>query len=763
MSYSRQQARQEPLVLQGGRKNADLFTGYAYYSVLDPSTLAQLEAQSSGSTGTSELFTNDVLFGMAIRVLVLTGNQHRERAARYFQAAAKRSNLPAKAISKRIRDAVKSNGNLIAPDVDVNQWLFEGASSGSLIAMEDLRQENPGLAQVARHEFIRLGGFNKNISPTVRDHVIRLSQGLDLTYDFNKAIDDHGNRPLHYAASYGLASLIEQFVNSGASVDQRNHQGETPLYKACLAADVECVKILVEQGADASLITTHFGISCLHWLFNFDEVSIKDIAHLLVLKGAPVGALTQHVKDSKVIRQIPSEHFPFHWPQGAPIHWAAFARSTVAIDALLENGASVDDLDAVEDVHAQTALSMAVYRGDSLMVKHLLSKGANPNRLDGTGCSPAHMMAIDSTRKNRLFNMPNALRWWVYHGSWQNHVEELTKCARALADQEGNLNAQTRSRGSNDNLSSPILDAVQDKNAGALLALLNAGASADCAISFSGETPFHIWAGVGSQNLPYAEAFSAVCAMLSRSVRDLDVRDSNGKSILHRAVECPSDDDFHYLIDLLTRQEPLISLEVTDYDSITPLLQAVQMKFSNGAQHDGVVRANILLDIGAAITARDYDDRDFLFLACQNSEFSDSQCLHLIKKAFQCLPLEAQRDLAQKSISRKKGNTALMCASNNFFLQVVNFLLECGVDANIVSKAGSTALDFVLDSSQRTRQRYLNDWVVHRKLLFENQRFLFNGLDAEANVLRSPAALLDNAHATAKLFQRTLTESDLSK
>jgi ankyrin repeat protein len=697
---------------------------------------------------------------MAIRVLVLTGSQHRERAARYFQAAAKRSNLPAKAISKRIRDAAKSNGDSIAPDVDVNQWLFEGASRGSLIAMEDLCQENPGLAQIARLEFIRLGGFNESISPTIRDHVIRLGQDLDLAYDFNKAIDDHGNRPLHYAASYGLASLIEQFVSSGASVDQRNHQGETALYKACLAADTECVKILVKLGADASLITSHYGISCLHWLFNFDKASIKDIAHLLVLRGAPVGALTQHVKDAKVIRQIPSEHFPFHWPQGAPIHWACFARSPTAIDALLENGASVDDLDAMEDVHAQTALSMAAYRGDSLMVKHLLSKGANPNRLDGTGCSPAHMMAISSTRKNRLFEMPIALRWWVYHGSWQNHIEELTKCARALADRGGDLNAQTRSRGSKDNLSSPILDAVEDKNAGVVLALLNAGASADCAIYFSGETPFHVWAGVGSHNLPYAGAFSAVCAMLLRSVQDLDARDSNGGSILHRAVSCPSEGDFRYLTDLLTRPEPLISLEVTDCDGFTPLLQAVQMKFSSGAQHDAVIRANLLLDMGPDITARDYDNRDFLFLACQNSELSDSQCLHLIKKAFQCLPLEIQRDLAQKSVSRKKGITALMCACNNFFSQVVNFLLENGVDANVVSKPGSTALDFVLDSSQRTRQLYLNQWVVHRKLLFEHQRFSFSGLDGQVDVLRSPAALLDSTQATAQLFQRTLTESD---
>jgi ankyrin repeat protein len=741
-------------------KNADLFTGYTYYSVLDPSALVQLEAQFSDSERASEVFTNDVLFGMAVSKLVTRGNHHRECAAKYFHAAAKRSSLPAKAILKRVRDAVKSNENSLTPDADLNQWLFEAASTGSFIAMEDLRQENPRLAQEARHEFLRLGGFNENISPTVRDHVIRLGQDPDIVYNFDHAVDNYGNGPLHYAASYGLASLIERFVNSGASINQRNHQGETALYKACLAANFECVEILIKLGADASLVTTHFGISCLHWLFNFDEASIKDTARLLVLGGATVGLLTQHVKDAKVTRQIKSEHFPFHWPQGAPIHWASFARSPIAIDVLLDIGASVDDVDALDHVHAQTALSMAAYRGDSLIVKHLLSKGANPNRLDGAGCSPAHMMVF-SIGSHRILGMSNALRWWVYHGSWQNHVKELTECAQALADRGGNLNAQTRCRGSNDNLSTPILDAVEQMHAGAVIALLNAGASTDCVISFSGETPFHIWVGVGSNDLPYAEAFSAVCAMLLQSVRDLDVRDCNGASILHSAVHCQSEGDFRYLMNLLAHPEPLISLEVTDRHGFTPLLQAVQIHSSSGAQHDAVTRASLLLDLGADVTARNYDNCDFLFLACQNPRLSDSQCLHLIKKAFHCLPLKMQSDLAQNSVSRKRGVTALMRASENSFLQVVNFLLECGVDANVLSKAGSTALDFILDSSSRTRQIYLTKWVHFRVLLFEDHRFLVNGLDGQGDVLTSPAALLDSAQATAKLFYSTRTESDL--
>jgi ankyrin repeat protein len=551
------------------------------------------------------------------------------------------------------------------------------------------------------------------------------------------------------------------FGRRGALVDQKNKRGETPLYKACMAGNLQSVRVLVKMNADASLLSHPFGISCLHWLFNFEEAELSEVVTLLTSQGARPSVVTQHLKDAKVIRHIPSKHFPFHWPQGTPIHWAAFARSCSAIDVLLQSGALVDELDAHDDPHAQTALSMATYRGDSMVVKHLLSRGADPCRLDGTGCSPAHMMAI-SSRKNRLLDMSNALRWWVYHGSWENHFAKLTECARALVAFGADLDIQTRGSDTGSTLTTPVLDAAGDKNPGALLALITAGASADCAISWSQETPIHRWAVCDSRSLPYPQAFRIVFEKLLTSVRSVDARDSNGQSLLHRAVDSPSDADFRYLTQLLTKMMPSISIKVTDADRCTPLLQAVQIRSSRDEKHDAVVRSEYLLSLGADTRVKGYDNRDYIWLVCQNDTISDSQCLGLLRDALNPLPVEEQRDLVRKSVSHRKGTTPLMCACNNSLFEVVCYLINLRADINALSKSGRTALDVALDSSAFIRQRYLNEWILERKLIFDGVQFSFNPRTIlPADLLRSRGSFLQTEEAITQLFQRTSTENDL--
>ena len=700
---------------------------------------------------------------MAIQVLVQADERHHPRAVTYFEAAACGSSIPAQAISKRISDVAEYDLGIFLSSENRKQWLFNGASSGSLIAMEDLRELDSLMAGEAIQEFRDMGGYNEDVSSALKARLIRWTNlVVSFPNTINDPWDNWGNFPIHYASSFGLVDCLKTLVQRGARVNQENNRGETPIYKACLAASVECVKFLAEMEADASILCNSFGISCLHWLFNFEERDQTEVAALLIRRGAQPSSLTRHVKDGRVLRQIPSKHFPFHWPHGTPLHWAAFARSRLAIDILLENGASIDELDLPDDPHAQTALSMATFRGDSMIVKHLLSKGADASNVDGTGCSLMHMIAIDS-RKYILKSMCNALKWWIYHGSWENHVVELTECARALFTSGADPNIQTRRIGAS-YLTTPLLDAAAHKNPGSLLALLAVGASADCAMSWSQSTPIHLWIGCDSRSLPYPQAFKVVLDKLLKSVGTADVRDNRGRSILHRAISEACEPDYRYIFQKLIESTPAMSLDVLDEDSCTPLLLAIQLKRSDDEINDALVRSSYLLNLGADIRVRDYDNRDFLWLACANDSLSDSQCLQLLQEAIRLLPIEHQQDIVKKSASRRKGTTPLMLACNNSRRESVHYLIGFGLDLNIISRSGSTAMDFVLDTSAKIRQNHLNSWMVDRKLTFNGVDFAVNSRTAfTADVLRSKKALLQSEDAMAHLFQRTITEGELGK
>lgn len=81
-----------------------------------------------------------------------------------------------------------------------------------------------------------------------------------------------------------------------------------------------------------------------------------------------------------------------------------------AREVLLNLGADIDDLDSDGDGQAQTALRTAIYRADSTVVRYLLMKGADPQKTDGKGRNPFHMLALDYctriaySRYPRVFN-----------------------------------------------------------------------------------------------------------------------------------------------------------------------------------------------------------------------------------------------------------------------------------------------------------------------------------------------------------------------
>jgi ankyrin repeat protein len=742
------------------RKNPNHHNGYAYYSKLDHATLHQLEHQYRESTQLDgHHFSNETLFGIALGLMKLSLPGYRTRAAHYILAAARLSSLPAQAIVRRILEAVPEVSPKPAND-EMETWLCNAAKTGSLVGMQDLTIVNPSLAKSAGREFVANGGYNQLSWRSQYEGATLSVDEMDYLRHWK---DPRGNSLLHYAAAFGNHTFLESLLQKGFDANTMNDRGETALYVACLAGNAACVTRLAAYNADAAICSAAHGVSCLHWLFNFEDSEHEVVAKLLCERGASPKECTLQLKDQKFVVPIRWEHFPFHWPAGTPLHWATFARSRSACNTLLRLGADVDGLDGIDESGGQTSLAMAAYRGDSGMVRYLLSQGADPNRLDGRGCSAAHMLAIDSYRMNRLFDMSLCLKWWVYHGSWDDHKSELGRCVSALSSAGGNIDARTR-HVSSTNTQTPILDAAEDGNSGALLALLKAGSSSTSTRRYSGESLLHVWFDHDSRKLPYQEAFRAAVEALLVHQEIISARDSRARTLLHSCINARCEEDFQYLCTRITLLSSRL-LEAVDEEGQTPLLSAVRSKSIDDYNALAVSRSEWLLDHGADINATDHDNCGFLYHVCANGQLTDEQCLRLIKRQLDPMDSSHRRHYVQTARSKAKLMTPLMRACDNSLAGVVNLLLGLMDNINELSASRLTAFDFALERAQANRQRHLPIWIIDGILRWDRrkQQFLAVGNRFRAQALQNRETFFMDLLAKEALFRRTFTESDICK
>ena len=66
--------------------------------------------------------------------------------------------------------------------------------------------------------------------------------------DINKPIE--GRPPLHYASDYGQREVVEYLISRGADVNAIDKFGITPLLAAIWEGHTECVKLMLQHGAN---------------------------------------------------------------------------------------------------------------------------------------------------------------------------------------------------------------------------------------------------------------------------------------------------------------------------------------------------------------------------------------------------------------------------------------------------------------------------------------------------------------------------------
>jgi Ankyrin repeat len=163
-------------------------------------------------------------------------------------------------------------------------------------------------------------------------------------------------------------------------------------------------------------------------------------------------------------------------PLGTPLHWACFARNTLAIDTILGLGANINAVYDEMDL-STTPLALAVWFTEPEMVLHLLSKGADASVKDTQGRNLLHLMSHHLP--DRHGQLTHYWHYWVRHGNWEKHVHKMRTIVNALVAAGVDL------EGTRDNdraKQTPILLAASTGriwDAGAICAMLDADADTD--------------------------------------------------------------------------------------------------------------------------------------------------------------------------------------------------------------------------------------------------------------------------------------------
>ncbi|CAG0898326.1 unnamed protein product [Cyprideis torosa] len=210
-----------------------------------------------------------------------------------------------------------------------------------------------------------------------------------------------GVLPIHYAAWYGHPEAVQFFLRYSAShpergdmLNDRDNGGNTPLSCAVQEGHVECVRLLLEAGADVT-IANKAGKTPIDLAENGSEISSCLIREAEVKYGKLPLKLAAITRDLDSLKQLLEEDKTRLWNKAEdgrlPIHTAAqFGGPEVVAILLRYREPHPEDGDMVNcrNDDGETPLSLAVQKQDIETVRLLLQAGADLNIANKAGKTP---------------------------------------------------------------------------------------------------------------------------------------------------------------------------------------------------------------------------------------------------------------------------------------------------------------------------------------------------------------------------------------
>ncbi|KFO70172.1 Palmitoyltransferase ZDHHC13, partial [Cuculus canorus] len=213
------------------------------------------------------------------------------------------------------------------------------------------------------------------VKATQYGFIERCKELVEAGYDVRQP-DKENVTLLHWAAINNRQELVKYYISKGAVVDQLGGDlNSTPLHWAIRQGHLPMVMLLLKCGADPSLIDGE-GYSSLHLAVVFQRLPIVGY---LISKGqnidttdlngqTPLMLAAQKALGSEptkfLLKFNPSLNAVDNVQKNTALHWAIASGNTIAVDLLLEAGASLD----IKNAKGEAPLDLAYQSLNRLMI-----------------------------------------------------------------------------------------------------------------------------------------------------------------------------------------------------------------------------------------------------------------------------------------------------------------------------------------------------------------------------------------------------------
>lgn len=481
-----------------------------------------------------------------------------------------------------------------------------------------------------------------------------------------------GRTTLSWAAEKGHDAVVNLLLAApGIDTDLEDVEGRTPLWYAATNGQLRIVELLVEAGADIPAASPNTEPPLLSAL----RYGHADVAKLLIDKGACMeltaknGCTPLHAASlgghANLVRPLLGRGASLATDNNGMslLHSACFQGHIEVVQLLLENGFDVEGSSS----YAKTPLYLACQSGHMKIAQVLLENGANIEAPDefletplNLACRMGRVEVVQLLLKNAAnIETPDDEGWTPLYSACYNGYVNV---ARLLLENGARIEAKDRSG------KSPLYAACGESSTRVLQLLLDNGANIESSDNFD-MTPLHFVC---------AEGYIETVQLLIEAGANTESTDSHGGTPLHLACE-----HGHVKIAQLLLVNGA-NIESTNKQGRTPLQSA--------CHYDWVEVARFLLENGANIEATDIDESTPLHIACEQGNMT------LIKLLFQ----------KGATIVRDHDN-GMITASFYGYCDIVQLLLEKGVDVNIRDENYDTALQAAIRGDEYETAKLLMD------------------------------------------------------
>ncbi|CAF0870949.1 unnamed protein product [Rotaria sordida] len=222
------------------------------------------------------------------------------------------------------------------------------------------------------------------------DSVVHLVQFLQKLYPnfINLHESNSDNTALHVACKHNNMNIARYCLDNGAYVDSLNKDGNTPLFCAAERFANSCAKLLLEYGADITIVNNRkktIRESCISDEF---QQTVTDVSTFI---ASVVPALTNG--DKEILDRVICDHVEERYTLSSLnsrfvngstlIHTACYFNNLAAVKRLLRLGVNPD----VRDYQGKTPLH---HTQDIKIIKLLVESNADINAIDNDGNTPLH-------------------------------------------------------------------------------------------------------------------------------------------------------------------------------------------------------------------------------------------------------------------------------------------------------------------------------------------------------------------------------------